>query len=609
MSLLKGFQGQSGGRPAARPGPHVGTQDHAQQQAAPQQAAWPAHQPQGQQPAGAPPHWTQQAQAAAAAYGQPAPAYGQPQDYRAQQQPQAQGYGGQGYGAQGYGGHPAQHDPYAPQFEAYGATPVAHQAVPQHAPPAYQPQAAQPYAAAPPRQAAPQWSPQQADPRGFDAGSYMSQAQAAAAQASAGYRTTEREPQGMEPSLSDWGHAGGDQNGYAAGHAHQPGTSDLGFAQASGGELDQGYADDESQDYEEEEDVPRRGRRPLMIAAALAGAILVGGGMAYSYKNLVGGSSPGEPPVIKSASEPSKTKPADAGGKQFAHTDSKIMGRLGEGASATAGSASAAAAGELDANGSRKVSTLVVGRDGSIQAPAAAPAAPVDVAAVAPATASGAPVSVPGMTVVDAFGGQKAQTTAAAVVATGAAASDAAVQAATKAAQKLVVAPPAAPQKPVTIAKAAVAEAPARAVPDVTGSVDPAAAAVAAPVKKAVVKKIAAAVPAAAATPAAAAAAPATGSNSVATTGSGSNGFVAVLASVPRSTSSRLDALKRFADMQQKYGSVLGGKTPDVAEADLGAKGAYHRLVVGPPGSRDQASALCSQLKTQGYGDCWVTSY
>ena len=97
--------------------------------------------------------------------------------------------------------------------------------------------------------------------------------------------------------------------------------------------------------------------------------------------------------------------------------------------------------------------------------------------------------------------------------------------------------------------------------------------------------------------------------NSVATTGNGANGFVAVLASVPRSDSSRMDALKRFADMQQKYATVLAGKTPDVAEANLGAKGAYHRLVVGPPGSREQASTVCTQLKSQGYADCWVTSY
>lgn len=85
-------------------------------------------------------------------------------------------------------------------------------------------------------------------------------------------------------------------------------------------------------------------------------------------------------------------------------------------------------------------------------------------------------------------------------------------------------------------------------------------------------------------------------------------GFVAVLASVPRSDTSRIDALKRFADMQQKYGSALAGKTPDIASATL-AKGPYDRLVVGPPGSREEASNVCSQLKAQGYKDCWVTSY
>lgn len=93
-----------------------------------------------------------------------------------------------------------------------------------------------------------------------------------------------------------------------------------------------------------------------------------------------------------------------------------------------------------------------------------------------------------------------------------------------------------------------------------------------------------------------------------ATSSGGGTGFVAVLASVPHSASSRIDALKRFADMQQKYGTALAGKTPDIASANL-SKGAYDRLVVGPPGSREEASNVCSQLKAQGYKDCWVTSY
>ena len=109
----------------------------------------------------------------------------------------------------------------------------------------------------------------------------------------------------------------------------------MGFAQPEGGELDPAYGEEDA-DYEDEDYAPR-GRRPIMIAAALIGAILIGGGMAYGYKKFAGGgSSQGEPPVIKSEASPSKTKPADAGGKQFPYSDTKIMGRLGDGTSSAA---------------------------------------------------------------------------------------------------------------------------------------------------------------------------------------------------------------------------------------------------------------------------------
>jgi hypothetical protein len=88
-------------------------------------------------------------------------------------------------------------------------------------------------------------------------------------------------------------------------------------------------------------------------------------------------------------------------------------------------------------------------------------------------------------------------------------------------------------------------------------------------------------------------------------TGAGTSGYVAVLSS----QKSRMDALKIFADMQQKYGDVLASKTPDVQEANLGEKGVWYRAVVGPPGSRDAATSLCSKLKTAGYNGCWVASY
>jgi hypothetical protein len=83
------------------------------------------------------------------------------------------------------------------------------------------------------------------------------------------------------------------------------------------------------------------------------------------------------------------------------------------------------------------------------------------------------------------------------------------------------------------------------------------------------------------------------------------SGFVPVLSS----QKSRMDALKAFADMQQKYTDVLAGRAPDVREVDLGQKGVWHRLMLGPPGSREAANNVCIQLKAHGYTGCWITSY
>ncbi len=628
MSSLNGFNGQLG-RPGAR---STAEQPQAgQQQAAPQQTAW--QQPQGHyQPPGAQPaqQWAQPAAQQgfpqqgytppyppappqAAAYGQQKPPVHNP----APQSPATQSYGGLNPNPDSYAP-----DAYAPSFEPFSPAAVprtAPPARPQQAAPSYQQHAAPPqdygvhggYGAPDPRgsanypQSAQAWPGQPAPPlggtpttgghgagshganaRGFDVGNYLQQPTAQPPHQQQ-YRAAEPHhhdtlhQHDSEPTFSDWsqpqqhapqgqGYDYGDAQGHHQGHHQHDPQDDLGFAQPAGGELEQGYVEEDGEEYEYEE--PSRGRRPLMIAAALAGAIFVGGGLAYGYKAFLGGGATGNPPMVKSASEPSKIKPADAGGKQFAHTDSKIMGRLGDGSSAA--TATSTASGELDANGTRKVSTLVVGRDGSIQAPPAAAADPV--------TDPAGNVAVPGMMVVDALG-------------TGAKATAAKVDNAVQTAQKLVVNPPPPTQKPVTVAKATVADV-GDAVPSATGSIAPAAPAA----PKPTVKKVAAAAPSIA-NDAATAAAP--------VVSGGASGYVAVLASVPRSDTSRMDALKRFADMQQKYSSVLSGKTPDVAEANLGAKGNYHRLVVGPPASRQQASMLCTDLKAQGYTDCWVTSY
>ena len=604
MSLLNGFNGQ-GNRPPARP---------AADQTQATTGQHNAGQPSWGQPQAAHPN-----QQPAQQWAQPSPAGYAPQNYGHAPAPNTQGHPAHAYPAQhapSYGGLSANPDPYAPSFEPFSAPaqlaapqrpaqqPAYQPHMPATPPPAAQGYGQQGYGLPDPRahgvqqashQAAPQqqWSPQQPAARGFD--NYLQQP--VAAPAASPYRAADPRHHEVEPSLSDWaqqGQAGQPHGNQGYDYADPNGYNEPGFAQPAGGDLEQQYADDDGQEYEVEE--PSRIRRPVMIAAALAGAILVGGGLAYGYKSFLGGAPGGTPPTVKSASAPSKTKPADAGGTQFAHTDSKIMGRLGDGASPSGVPSSDASPGETDANGVRKVKPLVIGRDGSIQAPADAPAVAESASPAQPSATTPAPsVSVPGMMVVDALGPRANAGSAPA------AAAPVQVAAAASAPQKLVVTPPA-PAKPAVVAKAAAPT--ARELPEATGSIEPAQAPV---VKKATTtKKVAAATvndafstatgaPAAAAAPVTAA--------------TGGNGFVAVLASVPRSANSRMDALKRFADMQQKYGSVLGGKTPDVAEADLGAKGAYHRLVVGPPASREQASTLCSQLKAQGYADCWVTSY
>src|SRR5262245_58625830 len=340
--------------------------------------------------------------------------------------------------------------------------------------------------------------------------------------------------------------------------AHEHDAAHFGAAQHGYGETDADF--DEM--LAEDEDQPRRGRRAMMIAAALIGAIGLGGGMAYTYKSLVSPSG-GRAPLIKAADfGPNKIKPETQDGKVVPHTDKKLLNRLGEEgtnapppARVVIPASSPPADANDDPNGPKKVKII----------PIPTGAAPATTAS-APPRPSGPVMPLPGVMLETGMpqmpGGQGPPPSAAR------ASLPPPVQAPPV---KAVPQPP--PVKATAPAKLAAAEpsAPPRA-----------------PVAKTPVPKKTAAVDAPSATP----------------TG-GASGYVAVLSS----KKSRMDALKAFADIQQKYGDVLASKTPDVQEADLGDKGLWYRAVVGPPGSRDAASAVCSQLKTAGHTACWVTTY
>ncbi|KYB45591.1 hypothetical protein AB664_37515 [Brucella anthropi] len=82
----------------------------------------------------------------------------------------------------------------------------------------------------------------------------------------------------------------------------------------------------------------------------------------------------------------------------------------------------------------------------------------------------------------------------------------------------------------------------------------------------------------------------------------GAGGYFIQIASQP---SAEL-AQKSYANMAQRYGSVIGGRAVDIKRADIPNKGTYYRVRV-QAGSKDDASALCGLLKTAG-GSCFVRS-
>ncbi len=69
---------------------------------------------------------------------------------------------------------------------------------------------------------------------------------------------------------------------------------------------------------------------------------------------------------------------------------------------------------------------------------------------------------------------------------------------------------------------------------------------------------------------------------------------------------SQEEALAAFADLQQRYPQLLSGYRPMVQKADLGDKGTWFRLRVGPMPQKTAAAKLCDDLKGAGLPSCLV---
>jgi hypothetical protein len=290
--------------------------------------------------------------------------------------------------------HPSRAVAYGQQYDRY----------------AQPPQAAPPPASYPPadprmaQHAQPQtgWPPVQ-DPRNYDLGNFMPSDTDHAQQVPYQGQSYPTQPQQRTARSAYGGEPGEpslDAAHYGAPHP-QAGYQQAAHTQA--GPQDQGYAEaDEYEQAEDEQENTGRGRRGLVIVAALIGAIALGGGLAYAYKAfgsklIAGNKQPA--PVVKAPVEAAKTKPATPDGKQFANQDSKVLNeRIGgsippPAESAAASQMSAAIQAGNDPNGARAVRTIpITAPGGAVTVPVPAPQPP---AAAAPPLAKIVTAAVP----------------------------------------------------------------------------------------------------------------------------------------------------------------------------------------------------------------------
>ena len=328
-----------------------------------------------------------------------------------------------------------------------------------------------------------------------------------------------------------------------------------------------------------------KGRSAFMVGSALLGAIALGGALAFAYKQSGGGIGSGEqPPVITADSRPVKELPDQPGGKEFPHKNKLIYDRLQNGDEPEAEhlvprqenvAVPALPAATETASGPTPVASTDLATPPTTQA--------VDTAAVAsvedPNAPEGGPRRVKTARVLP--DGSIEEPTAAAAAGPAEAPADMQLAAAGPAPGQ----PAAAPAAPAAAAPEAAAEAPpapeAKPAPQQVASLQAAPAAKPKPAKPAV--QTAAATPAAAAAP---------------------TKYVVQVGSKKNQT----EALASFADMQQKYPTLLANYRPMVQKADLGAKGVWYRLRIGPIADKTAATKLCGQLKSQGLPDCLVTA-
>lgn len=312
------------------------------------------------------------------------------------------------------------------------------------------------------------------------------------------------------------------------------------------------FADEDEFDGEDDYAEAKKGGSKKLMAAVLVGAVVTGGGLAYLYKSQTGGEDAG-PAVVTADTRPVKERPAAPGGREFPNGGKMIYDRLDsasdeaprrepETADTIPGVVTTGASGTLE----ERIQNAL--RDAKKSGePAEASASSPDL----PRTVRTETIRPDGTTEPSRVQRRQAPAEGGPTLASGAPTGVVSREA-----------PPAPP------AVAAPAPAPAAPRPAQTQI--------------------------AAATPAPPAAAPVA-------TGSGAGGLFVQIAA----RNDQAAAMAAFADLQQKYASVLGNHSPSVRKVDLGDKGVWYRLLVGPMPSKPDADKLCEDLKTAGMKGCF----
>ena len=384
--------------------------------------------------------------------------------------------------------------------------------------------------------------------------------------------------------------------------------------------------------YDDETARPRRG---MLIAASIAGLLLVGGGGVYAWSSFMGGSAgSGEPRVILADKEPIKMVPAEKGGKTVPNQDKAVYDRVAgdtantpqqeqlvtsteepvdvvqrtltpealpfdgpEDGIETADAAddqdrllpgvdepetAAAETGNKPVVSPRKVRTMIVKPDGTLVAREEPAAETASLDAKATATTGSASGGATADAVIDADASLRAEQTA--EVEPRSALAEVADTEVDDAAPVRTV-------KTTTIGADGTTSQGGKAPVPGTRPVDQ-------PVN--VVETVTengnvASRQVAAATETQQAA----GQTEVAAVAPGS--YVIQIASLP----SEAEAQKSYQSLSSKFSGVIGGRGVDIKKAEIPNKGTYFRVRI-PAGSREEANALCSRYKSAG-GSCLVT--